>query len=232
MGRNKKTVYVLAALMILSILPLAGCGAKEASEPGKNADDGARRTALEFFEASFHDGENFTFDGFHMLDSYKSMEERMELTKQEGSAGASEDGADKEVTYPQVTVEGMPDVTASVEYNFHKDQFAGGSMEIDFPSYEEARDYVVEKTEKLAELQSEAARKEQEENGAGDGYSLFETEDETGVGRAYEDGKGVYLLFQASRTAEGGHVRIFYQENLNYTLPGAREKSIYFDFDE
>ena len=82
---------------------------------------------LEFFDASFHDEEGFTFDGFSLLDEYEGLEERLELTEgsqipkiQETKEG---DIVITNVVFPMFELEQNPDVGGRVEYRFYNRKF-------------------------------------------------------------------------------------------------------------
>ena len=193
---------------------------------------------LEFFDASFHDEEGFTFDGFSLLDEYEGLEERLELTEgsqipkiQETKEG---DIVITNVVFPMFELEQNPDVGGRVEYRFYNRKFFNGKMELEFLSYEDAREYIRQKVDGISAYRDTSYEERQNETGETDGGWWVHESEEIGKSfdAVYVDQFGAALQFHAEIKEETGIVTVTYMENLNFTLPGTREKSVFFEEEE
>ncbi len=215
-------------LFTASLLLLMGCSSKHSALE-------KRSEPLAFWESNFHNEDRFTFDGFSLLDGYEGLKKRLELTEGSQTPKIQEtkegDIVITYVVFPTFELEQNSDVRGRrVEYCFYNQKFFNGKMELEFMSYEDAREYIRQKVDEISTYRDTSYEERQNETGETDGGWWVHESEEIGKSfdAVYVDRFGAALQFHAEIKGEIGIVNVIYMENLNFTLPGTKEKSVFY----
>lgn len=226
-------------------------------EQGKEQKiDDPVQPSLSFLDAVYCRKEGYCFDGMELNDSYEEFYQKYvntgfldSMTHVTEPAGtfvwpqwnsgkwvSRDSGVAAGKTILQMvdkreeTEQGTVDINGY--YCFYNDGLMGAELMYTFKSGEQARSYASQLIEKLAPFHDDSAMKRAGEDDY-QGYELGVVEtDENHVRAGFVDQNGVYICVEMSAYDRGGSVEVFFRENLDYFLPGSKERSQYFVFDQ